>query len=120
MTRVSFCIPCYEAAGKGDMYLREIFYALEHQTNKDFNVWISDHSLDQKVLEVCREYCESFEINYIQKFQAMYMPGDQKFFCDFLEHIVLEMLLQAWENFFFMLFVNFSKWIFFTFQKDFC
>ena len=66
MTRVSFCIPCYEASGKGDMYLREIFYALEHQINKDFNVWISDHSLDQKVLNVCREYCEVFEINYIQ------------------------------------------------------
>ena len=66
MTRVSFCIPTYESKGKAKSYLFDIFHALEHQTNKDFNVWISDHSKNDDVLEACQEYADIFEINYIK------------------------------------------------------
>ena len=44
----------------------DIFHALSQQTNKDFNVWISDHSKSDKVLEACKEYADLFEINYIK------------------------------------------------------
>jgi glycosyltransferase involved in cell wall biosynthesis len=67
--RVSFCIPCYDYRGKGSkakQYLFEIFHALNQQTNKNFNVWISDHSESNHVLEACEEYSDLFEINYIK------------------------------------------------------
>ena len=64
--RVSFCIPTYESKGKAKQYLFDIFHALSHQTNKDFNVWISDHSVNDDVLNACREYADVFEINYVK------------------------------------------------------
>jgi hypothetical protein len=66
MTRISFCIPCYEAHGKGYNYLLDVFYALNNQVFKDFNVWISDQSKDDKVYQACEEYADCFEINYIK------------------------------------------------------
>jgi len=66
MKRVSFCIPCYESKGKAKKYLFDVFYALEQQSNKNFNVWISDHSKDDSVLEACQEYANAFEINYLK------------------------------------------------------
>ena len=65
--RVSFCIPTYESKGKAQRYLFDIFYALSHQTNKNFNVWISDHSKTDVVLEACKEYANEFEINYVKE-----------------------------------------------------
>lgn len=64
--RVSFCIPTYESKGKAKQYLFDIFHALSHQTNKNFNVWISDHSVNDDVLNACREYADVFEINYVK------------------------------------------------------
>ena len=66
MPRVSFCIPTHDGNAKCQQYLFDIFHALEHQTNKDFNVWISDHSKSKKVLQACQEYADVFEINYVQ------------------------------------------------------
>lgn len=64
--RVSFCIPCYESKGKAKKYLFDVFHALEQQKNKDFNVWISDHSVNDDVFEACQEYADVFEINYLK------------------------------------------------------
>lgn len=67
--RVSFCIPCYDYRGKGfkaKEYLFGIFYSLSQQTSKDFNVWISDHSETNYILEACEEYADLFEINYVK------------------------------------------------------
>lgn len=69
--RVSFCIPCYESHGKAKQYLFEIFHALTQQTCKDFNVWISDHSKNDDVLEACQEYADLFEINYIKNTEGI-------------------------------------------------
>ena len=66
MTRISFCIPCYEAHGKGYNYLVDVFHALNQQSFKDFNVWISDQSTDDKVYQACEEYSDCFEINYMK------------------------------------------------------
>lgn len=67
MTRVSFCIPTYESKGKAKQYLFDIFYALIQQSNKDFNVWISDHSKDPygNVYQACEEYSDVLQINYV-------------------------------------------------------
>ena len=65
-SRVSFCIPTYESKGKAKRYLFDIFYALTFQTSKNFNVWISDHSVNDDVYEACQEYANEFEINYVR------------------------------------------------------
>ena len=64
--RVSFCIPTHDGYARFQNYLFDIFHALSQQTNKDFNVWISDHSESNKVLDACKEYADLFEINYIK------------------------------------------------------
>ena len=62
--RVSFCIPTHDGNAKCQQYLFDIFHALANQTNKDFNVIISDHSKSDKVLKACQEYADVFEIMY--------------------------------------------------------
>ena len=66
MTRVSYCIPTHDGNLRCQQYLFDIFYALENQTCKDFNVWISDHSKSDKILKACQEYADVFEINFVQ------------------------------------------------------
>lgn len=63
--RVSFCIPTHDGNAKCQNYLFDIFHALSQQTNKNFNVWISDHSKSDKVLNACAEYGDLFDIMYI-------------------------------------------------------
>ena len=53
--RVSFCIPTHDGNARCQNYLFDIFHALSQQSNKDFNVWISDHSESNKVLDACKE-----------------------------------------------------------------
>ena len=65
MPRVSFCIPTHDGNAKCQNYLFDIFHALSQQTNKNFNVWISDHSKSDKVLNACAEYGDLFDIMYI-------------------------------------------------------
>ena len=64
--KVSYCIPTHDGNAKCQQYLFDIFFALEHQTNKNFNVWISDHSKSNKILKACEEYADLFEINYVK------------------------------------------------------
>ena len=64
--RVSFCIPTHDGNARCQNYLFDIFHALSQQINKDFNVWISDHSKSDKVLTACKEYADLFEINYVR------------------------------------------------------
>ena len=64
--RVSFCIPTHDGNARCQNYLFDIFHALSQQINKDFNVWISDHSKSDKILTACKEYADLFEINYVR------------------------------------------------------
>ena len=64
--KVSYCIPTHDGNAKCQQYLFDIFFALEHQTNKNFNVWISDHSKSNKILKACEDYADLFEINYVK------------------------------------------------------
>ena len=63
--RVSFCIPTHDGNSRCQNYLFDIFHALSQQSNKNFNVWISDHSKSDKVLNACTEYGDLFDIMYI-------------------------------------------------------
>lgn len=64
MTEVSIAIPTYEMKGIGNQYLSELFETIKFQDLKDFEVCISDHSQDNKILEVCEEYANYFDIRY--------------------------------------------------------
>jgi len=69
---VSICMPVYEAGNYGVSFLKEGLNSIEKQTFKDFEIIISDHSKDDKIKNLCREF--SLPIKYI-KFQDKYNNG---------------------------------------------
>ena len=64
MPEISIAIPTYEMKGIGDQYLSELFDTIKVQDFKNFEVCISDHTQDNKILQVCEEYANYFEIQY--------------------------------------------------------
>jgi glycosyltransferase involved in cell wall biosynthesis len=64
MTKLSIAIPCYEMKGMGAKYLQECFDSILKQTFSDYEVIISDHSLDDNIKELCAEYEDRLNINY--------------------------------------------------------
>jgi Glycosyl transferase family 2 len=65
MTRpyINICIPAYEMRGWGDIFLRQNFDKIAEQTFRDFEVVVSDHSKDTRVLNCCRHETR-FPVNY--------------------------------------------------------
>jgi glycosyltransferase involved in cell wall biosynthesis len=61
---VTVCIPTYEMDGRGAEFLRQSFDILSVQTFKDFDVVVSDHSLDDAVRNVCEDYGDRLDIRY--------------------------------------------------------
>ena len=68
--KVSYCIPTHDGNAKCQMYLFDIFHALECQTDQRFDVWISDHSESKKVYAACEDYADVLDIKYV--------PNDKK------------------------------------------
>ena len=68
MPLFSICIPTYEMGGYGYKFLKELFVDLQKQTIQDFEIIISDQSLDFKTLEVCALFSDSIKIKYIKNF----------------------------------------------------
>ena len=66
MSEISICIPTYEFKGDGVKYLSELFDTLRVQTFQDFNIVVSDHSVDDEIHDFCKEASELFEIIYIR------------------------------------------------------
>ena len=66
MSEISICIPTYEFKGDGVKYLSELFDTLRVQTFQDFNIVISDHSVDDEIHDFCKKSSEEFEIIYIR------------------------------------------------------
>jgi len=66
MAEITVCIPTYEYRGDGVTYLVELFDSLARQTFTDFDVVISDHSVDDVIMEWCRHCHYDFEITYIK------------------------------------------------------
>lgn len=61
---ISICIPTYEMKGKGDEYLEYSFNILYHQTFKDFEIIISDHSESNLIKNLCDRWSEVLTIHY--------------------------------------------------------
>lgn len=61
---ISICIPTYEMKGKGDEYLEYSFNILYHQTFKDFEIIISDHSESNLIKNLCDRWSEVLTIRY--------------------------------------------------------
>src|SRR3989344_4191838 len=64
MRLLSICIPTYEMHGLGDKFIRHSFDILTHQTFKDFDVVISDHSRTDAIKNVCDRYKNKLDIQY--------------------------------------------------------
>jgi len=64
MSEISVCIPTYEFKGKGVFYLSQIFDSLRTQTFQDFDIVISDHSVDDEIFNFAKDASEEFEITY--------------------------------------------------------
>ena len=62
----SIAIPTYEYGGVGIEFLKYSFEKISIQTFKNFEIVISDHSLDNKIEELCNEWKCKFKINYIR------------------------------------------------------
>jgi len=62
----SVAIPAYEANGKGVEFLKFSLNILENQSFRDFEIVVSDNSLDDKIQELCRIYSQKLNINYFK------------------------------------------------------
>jgi len=66
MKKISICIPTYEMKGKGKEYLDFSFQILSKQTFKDFEVVISDHSIELDIKNLCESWKDRLDIVYVQ------------------------------------------------------
>lgn len=64
--KISICVPTYEYKGEGVMFLTKLFDSIKSQTYKNFNVVISDHSVNNNIKTICDLYSSFFEIYYIK------------------------------------------------------
>lgn len=61
---ISICIPTWEQHGYGRKFLRKLFNSIEEQTYKDYEVVVSDHSIDEGISDLVDEYKNIFNIVY--------------------------------------------------------
>ena len=64
--RMSIAIPTYEVKGRGVEFLNDLFRTIEIQTFKDFEVVVSDHSKDDKLVDVIDDFQYKFDIKYVK------------------------------------------------------
>lgn len=63
---ISICTPTYEMNGKGAEYLEYSFNILYHQTFKDFEIIISDHSESDLIKDLCDKWSSVLNICYFR------------------------------------------------------
>lgn len=64
--KISIAIPTWETHNKGEEFLDDLFRTIEIQTFNEFEVVISDHSVDDYLIPKIKEYDDKFEIKYIK------------------------------------------------------
>jgi glycosyltransferase involved in cell wall biosynthesis len=65
--KISICIPCYEMHGMGGLYLHENLERIKNQTYKNYEVVISDHSVNDSIFLVCEEFVKGgMDIKYFK------------------------------------------------------
>lgn len=62
----SIAVPTYEYGGKGVEFLTHSFSKMAEQTFKNFEVVISDHSLNDEIEKLCNEWSTILKIRYIK------------------------------------------------------
>jgi len=62
----SICIPTWEIKGKGAEYLEYSFNILAQQTFKDFEIIVSDHSINDDIKNVCNIWSNLLNIVYLK------------------------------------------------------
>lgn len=62
--KISICIPTWEQYGLGVNFLKELLTSITRQSYKNFNVIISDHSLNDEIKNLSNEFSNTLEINY--------------------------------------------------------
>lgn len=62
--KINICIPTWEQYGLGSKFISHLFETLKSQTYKNFDVIISDHSIDKTIYDVIKMYENDFEIKY--------------------------------------------------------
>ena len=62
--KVSVCIPCYEANGRGAELLRYSLIRIHLQTFKDLEVCVTDHSINDEIEDVCKEFSSAMRVSY--------------------------------------------------------
>jgi glycosyltransferase involved in cell wall biosynthesis len=63
--KISIAIPCYEYNGFGTECLEYSFQQMKEQTYEDFDIVISDQSLDYKIRDLCNSWQRKLHIKYI-------------------------------------------------------
>jgi glycosyltransferase involved in cell wall biosynthesis len=63
---ISIAIPTYEMNGVGNIFLKKSLELISLQTFKDFEIVISDHSIDDSIKNVCCEFEDSLKIVYLR------------------------------------------------------
>jgi glycosyltransferase involved in cell wall biosynthesis len=63
---ISICIPTYEMKDKGIEYLEYSFNILYSQIYKNFEIVISDHSTNDNIEELCKQWNQVLNINYFK------------------------------------------------------
>jgi len=64
--KISIAVPAYEYDGRGIEFLDDLLRTIQIQTFKDFEVVISDHSLNDDLIEVINEFKHKFKIVYVK------------------------------------------------------
>lgn len=64
--KISIAIPTWECYSRGQEFIGDLLRTIEIQTFRDFEVVISDHSVDNKLVEIVDKFKNKFEINYFK------------------------------------------------------
>jgi glycosyltransferase involved in cell wall biosynthesis len=64
--KISICIPTYNMGGLGSYYLRKSLDIILNQTYKNIELVISDHSVDDEIINLCNEYKQKIDIKYLR------------------------------------------------------
>jgi glycosyltransferase involved in cell wall biosynthesis len=64
--KISICIPTWEQHGKGASFLEQLFVSIESQTYKNYNVVVSDQSLNDEIKNLCETFSNKFDIIYVK------------------------------------------------------
>lgn len=64
--KISICIPTWEQHGKGVSFLEQLFVSIESQTYKNYNVIISDQSINDEIENLCKTFSDKFHVIYVK------------------------------------------------------